>query len=227
MADEKNPHAGHRQRMLKKYLEHGISTFDEYEILEIFLYTAYSRRNTSDISRQLIDKYGSLSGVLNAGYNELVTEPDVGSTTAALISFVKDLARRYAKEDLSGIKLSTSDSMRDYCYKLLKETITEQSRAIFLDQTMNLIGDIPVSRNSDGFDQRAIVTHAIKTQCCNIVLAHSHPGGVLLPSASDVAATRRVSLSLKNIGISLMDNIIVNTEGTYSMRAAGVAPDLW
>lgn len=135
--------------------------------------------------------------MLNAGYNELVTEPDVGSTTAALISFVKDLARRYAKEDLSGIKLSTSDSMRDYCYKLLKETITEQSRAIFLDQTMNLIGDIPVSRNSDGFDQRAIVTHAIKTQCCNIVLAHSHPGGVLLPSASDVAATRRVSLSLK------------------------------
>lgn len=213
--------------MLKKYLEHGISTFDEYEILEIFLYTAYSRRNTSDISRQLIDKYGSLSGVLNAGYNELVTEPDVGSTTAALISFVKDLARRYAKEDLSGIKLSTSDSMRDYCYKLLKETITEQSRAIFLDQTMNLIGDIPVSRNSDGFDQRAIVTHAIKTQCCNIVLAHSHPGGVLLPSASDVAATRRVSLSLKNIGISLMDHIIVNAEGTYSMRAAGVAPDLW
>jgi len=227
MADEKNPHAGHRQRMLKKYLEHGISTFNEYEILEIFLYTAYSRRNTSDISRQLIDKYGSLSGVLNAGYNELVTEPDVGSTTAALISFVKDLARRYSKEDLSGIKLSTSDSMRDYCYKLLKETITEQSRAIFLDQTMNLIGDIPVSRNSDGFDQRAIVTHAIKTQCCNIVLAHSHPGGVLLPSASDVAATRRVSLSLKNIGISLMDHIIVNTEGTYSMRAAGVAPDLW
>ena len=47
MAEEKNIHSGHRQRMLKKYLEHGIDCFEEHEILEIFLYTAYSRRNTN------------------------------------------------------------------------------------------------------------------------------------------------------------------------------------
>ena len=35
MADEKNQHAGHRQRMLKRYLEHGIDGFEDHEILEI------------------------------------------------------------------------------------------------------------------------------------------------------------------------------------------------
>ena len=110
MAEEKNIHSGHRQRMLKRYLEHGIDGFEEHEILEIFLFTAYSRRNTNDISHQLIDRFGSLEGVLNAGYDELVQEKNVGVTAAALISFMKDFAKRYNKEDMSGIKLATSES---------------------------------------------------------------------------------------------------------------------
>lgn len=230
MAEEKNIHSGHRQRMLKRYLEHGIDGFEEHEILEIFLFTAYSRRNTNDISHQLIDRFGSLEGVLNAGYDELVQEKNVGVTAAALISFMKDFAKRYNKEDMSGIKLATSESVRSFCYELMKADVTEQAHALFLDQTLNLIGESRISRGgaaSVDFDLRTIVTKAIRTQCSNIVLAHSHPGGVLLPSSADIAATRRVASSLKNIGINLIDHIIVNEEDSYSMRAARMLPDIW
>ena len=230
MAEEKNIHSGHRQRMLKRYLEHGIDGFEEHEILEIFLFTAYSRRNTNDISHQLIDRFGSLEGVLNAGYDELVQEKNVGVTAAALISFMKDFAKRYNKEDMSGIKLATSESVRSFCYELMKADVTEQAHALFLDQTLNLIGELRISRGgaaSVDFDLRTIVTKAIRTQCSNIVLAHSHPGGVLLPSSADIAATRRVAGSLKNIGINLIDHIIVNEEDSYSMRAAKMLPDIW
>ena len=110
MAEEKNIHSGHRQRMLKKYLEHGIDCFEDHEILEIFLFTAYSRRNTNDISHQLINRFGSLEGVLNAGYDEIVEEKNVGVTAAALISFMKDFARKYNRTQLAGMKLSSSES---------------------------------------------------------------------------------------------------------------------
>lgn len=230
MADEKNIHSGHRQRMLKKYLEHGIDCFEEHEILEIFLYTAYSRRNTNDISHQLIDRFGSLEGVLNAGYEELVEEKNVGVTAAALISFMKDFARKYSKSDIAGMRLSTSESVRRFCYDLLKGSTSEEAHALFLDQTLNLIGESQISRggpNSVDFDLRSIVTRAIRTQCSNIVLAHSHPRGVLLPSTADVASTRRVAQALHNIGIQLVDHIIVNEDDSYSMRTAGMLPDIW
>lgn len=230
MAEEKNLHAGHRQRMLKRYLEHGIDCFEEHEILEIFLYTAYSRRNTNDISHQLIDKFGSLEGVLNAGYDELVGEKNVGVTAAALISFMKDFARKFSKADIAGMKLSTSESVRKFCYDLLKGCAVEEAHALFLDQTLNLIGEAQISRggpNSVDFDLRTIVTKAIRTQCSNIILAHSHPKGVLLPSSADIAATRRVAAALKNIGINLVDHIITNEEDSYSMRTAGMLPDIW
>lgn len=230
MADEKTDHSGHRQRMLKRYLEHGIGSFEDEEILEIFLFSAYSRRNTRDISHQLIERFGSLEGVLNADYKELLEEKDVGVTAAALISFMKDFARRFNKTDIIGMRLATSDSMRDFCFTLLKDCEAEEAHALYLDQSMNLIAEQRISHGGPSavdLDLRTIVTKAIQTQCCNIVLAHSHPGGVLLPSAADVAATRRVANALQNIGIYLADHIIANEEGTYSMRTAGMLPDIW
>lgn len=230
MAEEKNIHSGHRQRMLKKYLEHGIDCFEEHEILEIFLYTAYSRRNTNDISHQLINRFGSLEGVLNAGYDELVQEKNVGSTAAALISFMKDFARKYSGAEMIGIDLRTSESARRFCYGLLKGSHVEEAHALFLDQSLNLIGESQISagnRCAVEFDLRTIVTRAIKTQCSKIILTHSHPGGILLPSSADVAATRRVASALINLGIELVDHIIVNEEDSYSMRTAGMLPDFW
>ncbi len=230
MAEEKNIHSGHRQRMLKKYLEHGIDCFEEHEILEIFLYAAYSRRNTNDISHQLINRFGSLEGVLNAGYDELVQEKNVGATAAALISFMKDFARKYSGAEMIGIDLRTSESARRFCYKLLKGSHVEEAHALFLDQSLNLIGESQISAGNKcavEFDLRTIVTRAIKTQCSKIILTHSHPGGVLLPSSADVAATRRVASALINLGIELVDHIIVNEEDSYSMRTAGMLPDFW
>ena len=230
MAEENNIHSGHRQRMLKRYLEHGIDSLEEHEILEIFLFSAYTRRNTNDISHQLIQRFGSLEGVMNASYDDLLQEKNVGNTAAALITFMKDLARRFNKDDLNGICLASSEQVRDFCYTLLGHSTTEEAHGLFLDHNMNLVGETSVCSNGSSlveFDLRTIVTRAIKTQCSNIVLVHSHPKGVLLPSANDVASTRRIANALNDIGITLMDHIIVNEEGTYSMRSADMMPDLW
>lgn len=230
MAEENNIHSGHRQRMLKRYLEHGIDSLEEHEILEIFLFSAYTRRNTNDISHQLIQRFGSLEGVMNASYDDLLQEKNVGNTAAALITFMKDLARKFNKDDLNGISLASSEQVRDFCYNLLGHSANEEAHGLFLDHNMNLVGETSVCSNGSSlveFDLRTIVTRAIKTQCSNIVLVHSHPKGVLLPSANDVASTRRIANALNDIGITLMDHIIVNEEGTYSMRSADMMPDLW
>ena len=208
MAEEKNIHSGHRQRMLKKYLEHGIDCFEDHEILEIFLFTAYSRRNTNDISHQLINRFGSLEGVLNAGYDEIVEEKNVGVTAAALISFMKDFARKYNRKD----------------------STTEEAHVLFLDQNLNFVGESQISQgspNSVDLDLHDIVIKSVRTSCTKIILTHSHPHGVLLPSSADIASTRRAASALNSIGIELIDHIIVNEEDSYSMRTAGMLPDIW
>ena len=38
---------------------------------------------------------------------------------------------------------------------------------------------------------------------------------------------KQVQDALKNIGINLVDHIITNEEDSYSMRTAGMLPDIW
>ncbi len=227
---DNNIHKGHRQRMMKKYLEHGIDCFEEHEILEILLFSCYPRRNTNDIAHALISRFGSLSGVLNASIDDLCDVENVGPSAATMISFFKDFALRHAHEDFSGIVLATRPQLLDFCYGLLKDCMIEVAHVLLLDDAYSLISESRVScgvTSSVEFDLKTIATRALNNKCSKVVLVHNHPHGVLLPSAADVSTTRRVAVNLSAIGIELVDHIIVNEEYAYSMRFAGILPDIW
>lgn len=230
MPDTNNPHAGHRKRMMRKYLEHGMEGFDEYEKLEIFLYAAYNRRNTADISRMLIDKYGSIKGVLDMEYEDLLKEDLVGESAAALISFMRDFAREYVKVTIPGLRIQSTEDMRQYFFELLRHSEKEEAHAVFLDKTMNVISEANVTALEAGevnFNMNSIMRYAVGTQCSNIVIAHNHLSGLILPSSGDIAETRRIHNSLVNVGIKLLDHIVVSCDGCYSMQEAHLLPDLW
>lgn len=230
MSEKENLHKGHRQRMWKKYLEHGIDCFADHEILEMLLYSCYTRRNTNDIAHELIKRFGSLEGVINASYNELCEVENVGPSAAATISFMNDFAKRFHTEDYSGLVLADTESLRAYCTKLLTGCKIEVSHALYLDSRFALITQQRLSRGHTSaveFDIRTIAERALKFKCSNVVLVHNHPGGVALPSSTDVSTTRRVSNALYNLGIKVVDHIIVVDGDSYSMRRARLLQDIW
>ena len=230
MAENDNIHKGHRQRMLQKFRQYGIECFEEHEILEILLYSSYTRRNTNDIAHQLIKQFGSLSGVLNADFDELCQVENVGPNAAAMLRFFKEFAIHNSRIDFSGITLSSSDEVRKFCHKLLCQCTVEVAYALFLDDAFSLISNLRVSRGNTSrveFDLKLTIKKALECHASKIILAHNHPHGVLMPSAADVATTRRTASALRDIGIELIDHIIVNEEDGYSMRSAGLLPDLW
>ncbi len=230
MAETENIHKGHRQRMWKKYLENGIESFEEHEILEMLLYSVYTRRNTNDIAHRLISRFGSLRGVVSADYEELCSMNDIGPSAAAAIAFMGDYARKYAANNYTGIDLSMSEDLRRFCAELFGSCETEFSHVLYLDDSYCLVTEGRMARGSAchaEFDLKAIASKSIKNSCCNVVLVHNHPSGVAAASNSDVAVTRRTATALKNIGINLADHIIVASGDCYSMRLAKLLPDIW
>ncbi|MGN0688462.1 MAG: RadC family protein [Oscillospiraceae bacterium] len=227
---DNNIHKGHRQRMLKRFNEHGIDSLEDHEVLEILLYSVYAQRNTNDIAHELIQRFGSLNGVLSAEPADLCEVKNVGPNAAVMLKFFKEFAKRHSHEDHSGILLCTSDSMREYCSKLLSGHTVEVAHALFLDDAHFLRGESVVSSGNSTmveFDLRKIVRKSVDYGCSNVVLAHNHPHGVSLPSKADVATTRRTYNALYNIGINLVDHIVVGEDDTYSMRTARLLPELW
>ncbi len=95
---QKNVHEGHRKRLKSRFLEEGLDGFDDHQVLELLLFFSIPQKNTNVLAHELIEKYGSLSGVLEADPKDLITNKGIGENSAALISLIPALSRRYLKD---------------------------------------------------------------------------------------------------------------------------------
>ena len=74
-------HEGHRARLREKLLSHGESLTD-IQVLELILFDCISRKDTNPVAHELLDCFGSLSGVFSASPRLLCAVAGVGPRTA-------------------------------------------------------------------------------------------------------------------------------------------------
>ena len=212
-------HDGHREKMRRRFLETGLEGFADHEALELLLYYAIPRRDTNPIAHALMERYDSLSGVLNA------PAEGIGESAAILLSLVSRLSRKARIADASQETILNS-SERAGAY-LLERFAGERRELVFLlclDRKGRLLackrlaeGDVA----SADLNIRKVVEMALLTSASAVILAHNHPSGVAVPSSSDEAATRQVAEALRTIGVRLVDHIVVADRDFVSMADSG------
>ena len=74
----KPPHNGHRARLRQRARETGLAGLADHEVLELILTYAIPRVDTNRTAHRLIHTSGSLSGVLEARYEDLRQVEGVG-----------------------------------------------------------------------------------------------------------------------------------------------------
>ena len=88
------PHDGHRQRLKTEFLARPDS-FPDRKLLELLFFYANPRSDTNPLAHELIDRFGSLAGVLDAPPEELCKVKGMGKHGAVLLKTVKELSGRY------------------------------------------------------------------------------------------------------------------------------------
>ncbi len=73
-------HDGHREKMRNRFLTAGLDAFADHEALELLLYYAIPRRDTNPTAHALMERYGSLSAVLEAPAEDLRKVEGVGES---------------------------------------------------------------------------------------------------------------------------------------------------
>ena len=71
-------HSGHRQRLGQRFLTGGPAALPDYERLELVLFRAFARKDTKDLSKRLIARFGSFAEVTNAPAERPKKDKDVG-----------------------------------------------------------------------------------------------------------------------------------------------------
>ena len=218
-------HDGHRDRMRERILTNGISSLQNHEILEYLLFAFIPRKNTNDIAHALINKFGSLSAVLNADESALLEVDGMTKNSALFLSTLPEVFRVYLKDvDAKKLNLSGRGVVRRFLCAELYGLPVEQVVAVALDGTDQLIA-VEKLASGDGagvqVGVRDIVSFAIKHKAVAITIAHNHPSGKTSPSQADVDLTADAYATLENIGVKLQDHYIFSGANYYSFEESG------
>ena len=221
-----NLHEGHREKLRNRFIQDkGFENFEDHQILELLLFYARARVDTNPLAHELLDRFGSLKGVLEARPEQLMTVPEIGPEAAALISMVVPLTRvwhRCAME--SPVRIGNSREAESYCLSILAGERTERFYVVSLNAQCKVLGRRKISEGSlseVSAYPRMVMETALNYNAHSVLLCHNHPGGTLSPSREDLDATEAASAALNTIGVKLLDHLIVAGEDYYSLRENG------
>ncbi len=218
-------HEGHRKRMRKRFIEQGFDGFAEHEILEMLLYYAIPRRDTNSLAHEILDEYINLANVFDADVSALSKIQGLSEQSATLLTMIPHLARAYEKSRSERkVLLHDTESIGRYALMLLKNKTIEEFALICVNSNRNVKWSGIIATGS--IDQieaspRLVVSEVLKHKAKNIIIAHNHPNGTILPSDADKRATRVLCDILNSMGIKMIDHIIVAQDRYYSLAETG------
>lgn len=219
-------HDGHRKRMIQRFLTEGLDNFDPVQVLELLLFYCIPRKDTNELAHALIDRFGSVSRVLDAPMAELVKVAGVGENTAAFLHLIKAAGRYYQVDSArKGRQIRDTEDCGRY---LLPYFIGRQVETVFLlclNANCNVISCRAVGEgevNSAFISPRSVVEIALAEKASTVVLAHNHPSGVALPSQEDVVVTRRLAAALATVDVNLFDHLIIADDDYVSLAQSGL-----
>ena len=141
MVDKPHFH-GHRERLRKRFDEAGADALPDYELLELLLCQALPRRDVKPLAKKLIERFGTVGGVLGAEKSALKEVAGVGDGVVHTLKLVEALGVRTLREPIIGRPvIATWQAVLDYCTARLGKEKTEHFRVLFLDNHNALIAD--------------------------------------------------------------------------------------
>ena len=211
---ENNLHTGHRKRLREEFLKNGnLIDMPEHKLLELLLFYSIPRKDTNEIAHMLLNRFGSISNLLDASPYEIMKTKGIAESSVVLLKLIMPMARKYLEDKNTKINVNTSTD--DVC-EYLASLYLGFSEEVFGIITFNISGVM------QGFDKltegdiasvnlsvRKLAEVIIARNAASVILAHNHPNGFALPSHEDLEATVKVKQFLTNMGVKLIDHIIV------------------
>jgi len=88
-------HKGHRQRLRDRAINEGLDAFNPHQVMELLLFYAIPVQDVSDLAHRLIDRFGSVKGVLNALPEELAEIKGVGKGVIEWMACLREMIDSY------------------------------------------------------------------------------------------------------------------------------------
>ncbi|MDH5325400.1 MAG: DNA repair protein RadC [Gammaproteobacteria bacterium] len=214
-----------QERPREKMLQRGAAALSDAELLAIFLRTGVKGKSAVDLSRELLQRFGSLRALLTADQNAFCRHPGLGQAKYVQLQAVLEMSRRHLQETLQrGQALSSPLDTREYLVAHLRDYPHEVFACLFLDNRHRVIQFEEMFRgtiNGASVHPREVVKRALSLNSASVIFAHNHPSGVAEPSEADHRITTRLVQALELVDIRVLDHFVIGDGEAVSFAERG------
>lgn len=220
------------ERPREMLIKSGPESLPLSKLLAIILRTGKEGTSAEELSKRLLNKFGTLREMDSASISEICKTEGIGLAKAAQIKAALEIGKRFYKESAQKQKsIKKPDDVISYVAEYygpyLRDVKKEFFHIILLDIKNKPIHNIEISKGSIDasiVDPKEIIKGAVLRSASSIILVHNHPSGDTEPSTEDINLTNRIIDACTFVGIRVLDHIIIgkNKEDYYSFTKCGL-----
>jgi DNA repair protein RadC len=215
-----------QERPRERLLARGAAGLSDAELVALCLRSGVRGKTAVDLARELIARFGGLTGLLAAQLTDLLQVSGLGPAKAAQFTAILELARRSLHEELrAGGVLASPGAVRDYLRLALGARHHEVFVVLFLDAQHRVLSSVELFRGTltqTSVYPREVVKSALAANAAAVIFAHNHPSGVAQPSQTDEMLTRQLKEALALVDVKVLDHFIVAGNQTLSFAERGL-----
>lgn len=202
------------------------------ELLAVVLGRGVVGQSVMNLAQELLSKFGSLRGVVDASLEQLQEVTGLGPAKALQLKACLEIARRVVKEDVKKEEtrnrskaVASAQDVFEVVSPLVGNYKKENFFVVSFDNRNRVLGVDRVAVgtvNANLVHPRETFEVAIRRNAAHIAVAHNHPSGDPQPSESDIVVTKRLAEAGKLMGIQLLDHVIFSKTNVYSFKENGL-----
>lgn len=217
-------HAGHRQRVRQRFLQTGLEHFQDHEALELLLFYAIPRRDVNETAHLLLNRFGSLSGVLDAPEEELCEIPGVGPSVSHFLNLIPEVLVQMTRLERQNkpVVLRTPQNLLDILVQRQIELPVGQILLILIDSLSQVVS-IHTIESFEDLTLHAIVQHTANSRASRIILAERVEDCEELPGPGRLFTLNALAQKLRVLDTPIGDYYAVDFSGRppHSYRQYG------
>jgi DNA repair protein RadC len=212
-------------RPYEKMESAGETSLTDTELLSIIIKSGNRGVSAKMIAQKIMSldvQNQGLSFLYNLPVEDLKKISGIGRVKAINIKAALEFGRRATRTKLNFNQTIIHHPADIYHY--LKEEMRllpcEEVRVVLLNTrnvVMRVTKSVVGSVNEAMFSPREIFKEALRYNAASIIIIHNHPSGNPAPSNSDIETTRHLITIGKQLGVSVLDHIIIGENGYESI----------
>jgi DNA repair protein RadC len=201
------------------------------ELLAVVLGRGVAGQSVMLIAQELLTRFKSLRGVVDASLEQLQEITGLGPAKALQLKACLEISKRVIKEDVSkedqrnkSKPIASAQDIFQVLTPLISNYNKENFFVVSFDNRNRVLGVDKVAVgtvNANLVHPRETFDVAIRRNATHIAVAHNHPSGDPQPSEADILVTKRLSEAGKLMGIQLLDHVIFSKTQVYSFKENG------